>query len=305
VDLNALPLPALFAQLVGEKALHALLELAREEDLGGAGDVTSDAMIDEAAEARANVVMRREGVLAGLAMVPHLLRVFGVQERMTWRPLHEDGQTCGAGTVAGAFAGSLRAILAIERTLLNSLSRLSGIATLTSRFVAAASGTAAMICDTRKTTPGWRALEKYAVRCGGGTLHRIGLYDAMLIKDNHLAHVPISRLAETVRAAAEKARRRTNLAFVEVEVDSLEQLDELLRLPAGVIDMALLDNMEVAMLQEAVRRRDASAPQLMLEASGGVTIGAVACIARTGVDRISVGALTHGATGLDMGLDIA
>jgi nicotinate-nucleotide pyrophosphorylase (carboxylating) len=208
----------------------------------------------------------------------------------------------------------VRSILAAERLVLNLLTRLSGIATLTSRYVDAAGGTRARIYDTRKTTPGWRRLEKYAVRMGGGCNHRAGLYDAILIKDNHLAFGRANASgragfspAEAVHRARRWSQRRAPSSagcrtIVEIEVDSLAQLDEVL--PARP-DVVLLDNMAPEQLREAVARRDAVAPEIELEASGGVTLDTVAQIAQTGVDRISVGALTHSPPALDFGLDWA
>ena len=192
----------------------------------------------------------------------------------------------------------MRDLLVIERTVLNFLQRLSGIATLTARFAAEVAGTRAVILDTRKTTPGWRVLEKYAVRCGGGYNHRFGLYDAVLIKDNHLAWLaddgdPIGR---AIRASREHAPEGT---VVEIEVDTLDQLDRALECAPEII---LVDNFGPEALAEAVRRRDARAPSVLLEASGGVTLETVR-LAATGVDRISVGALTHSAPALDIGLD--
>ncbi len=197
----------------------------------------------------------------------------------------------------------MRDLLAIERVALNLLCHLSGVATLTAQYVAKCKGTKAGIYDTRKTLPGLRGLQKYAVACGGGRTHRIGLYDAVLIKDNHLAGTPISKLAEMLTKSAGQARRLTpGLQFVEVEVDTLDQLCEVLKAP---VDIVLLDNMRPSLLQQAVTMRDATAPKIELEASGGVNLDTVAEISRTGVDRISVGALTHSAPSLDIGLDIA
>jgi hypothetical protein len=182
----------------------------------------------------------------------------------------------------------MRSLLAWERTALNFLQRLSGIATLTARFVAEVEGTKATILDTRKTTPGWRALEKYAVRCGGGRNHRFGLYDAVLIKDNHLAWLATG--ADPIGAALASARAHAPTGMViEIEVDTLEGLDRALECGPDII---LVDNFDPDRLAEAVRRRDARAPEVQLEASGGVTLAGVAALARTGVDRISVGALT-------------
>jgi nicotinate-nucleotide pyrophosphorylase (carboxylating) len=193
----------------------------------------------------------------------------------------------------------MRALLAMERTALNFVQRLGGIATLTARFAAEVAGTRAAIYDTRKTTPGWRSLEKYAVRCGGGRNHRIGLYDAVLIKDNHLAW--LAARPDPIGAAIAAARARAPAGTtVEVEVDSLEQLDRALECAP---DLILVDNLGPEALAEAVCRRDARAPGVGLEASGGITLATVAALARSGVDRISVGALTHSAPALDVGLD--
>lgn len=311
IDLNTLPLPALWHELVDERALRTLLGLARDEDLGGAhsgpgGDITSELFVDAAERGMAHVRARRPGVAAGLAVVPTLLDVFGVD--VTWRPTAHEGDALARGATLGTLDGRRRGILAIERTLLNMLSRLCGVATSTRRFVdAVADATASstsrpVICDTRKTTPGLRTLEKFAVRCGGGTLHRIGLFDAVLLKDNHAVGTTPGELGARVAAIAAAARGAHDLRFIEVEVDSLEQLDALLGLPSGTIDIVLLDNMPPAQLADAVRRRGSSRTPL-LEASGGVSLDTVRTIAATGVDRISVGALTHSAGILDLGLD--
>jgi nicotinate-nucleotide pyrophosphorylase (carboxylating) len=301
-DLNALALPELFAALTAGNALPRLLELARDEDLAGRGDVTSMSIIDVDRRGAADVVAREAGVVAGLAAVDAVLEVFDATA--AFEATEEDGATCAAGARLGRLEGDLRAVLAVERTLLNLLGRLGGIATLTRRYVDAVADARAVICDTRKTTPGLRGLEKYAVRCGGGTLHRVGLHDAALYKDNHLAHLPDDALAASIRDAAARARAGGGLRFVEVEVDTLGQLRALLELDPACVDIVLLDNMETDRLAEAVALRDAHRPALQLEASGGVTLETVAAIAATGVDRISVGALTHSAMALDIGLDI-
>ncbi|MCA9284860.1 MAG: carboxylating nicotinate-nucleotide diphosphorylase [Phycisphaerales bacterium] len=305
-DLNALSLDALWTALVDAPRLRTLLSLARDEDLAQVGDVTSMFMVPPDARAGAAVRSRGAGVVAGLPAVPVVLEVFQVAgtASLTWTPRMADGEPCGAGDVLGVLAGSLRAILAVERTLLNLLGRLSGIATLTRCYAQLVAGTSARICETRKTTPGWRAAEKYAVRCGGGWLHRIGLHDAMLVKDNHIAGLSAPAMTERVAAAAALARSRVPLRFVEVEVDDLDQLASLLRLPAGVVDMILLDNMTPDTLRAAVAQRDASGRPVLLEASGGIDRSTVRAVAETGVDRISVGALTHSAPVLDLGLDI-
>ncbi|MEC8560489.1 MAG: nicotinate-nucleotide diphosphorylase (carboxylating), partial [Planctomycetota bacterium] len=182
--------------------------------------------------------------------------------------------------------------------------RLSGVATRTAEHVQAVSGTGVLVCDTRKTTPGLRNLEKYAVRCGGGHLHRIGLFDAMLVKDNHVGDLDPDRMAARVAEAAGAVRDASEVRFVEVEVDDLEQLDALLALPEGVVDIILLDNMPPEFLAQAVRRRDRKAPHVRLEASGGIGLDRLPAIAASGVDRVSVGGLTHSAVQLDFGLDL-
>ncbi len=302
----------LYRTIRGTGLVRRLLELARDEDLGsvpagpgthGGGDITSRVMIPAGATASAAVVARQSGVVSGLAAIPELIEVFGADVRL--RPLVEDGRAVAAGATIATLAGSEHDLLAIERTLLNLVGRLSGIASATARFVAAVRGTRARIYDTRKTTPGLRVLEKYAVCCGGGSAHRMGLHDAVLIKDNHLAGVSPGELAGRVRRAAQDARRlRPDLLFVEVEVDTLEQLRAVLALESGVVDIVLLDNMGTDTLREAVRMRDASAASPRLEASGGVRLETVRAIAETGVERISAGALTHSVSVLDVALDV-
>ncbi|HMB02736.1 MAG TPA: carboxylating nicotinate-nucleotide diphosphorylase [Isosphaeraceae bacterium] len=274
-----------------------LIELALAEDLGQVGDLTATATIPSRARGAARFVARAEGVIAGLPVVAMLADRFELGPH--WQPLVRDGDRATPGTEVARVAGPMRSLLAMERTALNFLQRLSGVATLTARFVAEVAGTTAVILDTRKTTPGWRALEKYAVRCGGGRNHRIGLYDAILIKDNHLAWLahggdPIGAALKAARAYAPSG------TVVAVEVDSLDQLDRALECGP---DLILVDNLGPDALAEAVRRRDARAPHVRLEASGGVTLATVSALARTGVDRISVGALTHSAPALDLGLD--
>jgi nicotinate-nucleotide pyrophosphorylase (carboxylating) len=299
LDMNTLPLPRLFAELTSDGCLDRLVDAALEEDLRDVGDVTSKSIIDPAMTADALVVARSGGIGAGLACGQRIC-----SQHVRFEIVVGDGHAFGPKATLARLSGPLRHILAVERTLLNIVGRLSGIATLTSRYVDAITGTNAVICDTRKTTPGMRNLEKYAVRCGGGTLHRIGLYDAALYKDNHLVLIPPEQLAETVKAAAIAARKHHDLRFIEVEVDSLGQLKQLLTIEPGVIDIVLLDNMAPSAMREAVRLRDAANTSLQLEASGGVNLETVRAIAESGVDRISVGALTHSATCLDVGLDI-
>jgi nicotinate-nucleotide pyrophosphorylase (carboxylating) len=272
-----------------------LIRMALAEDFGDAGDRTSLATIPEATYSRAVFVARSVGVVAGLPVAARVCAA--VSAELSFTPAVPDGTGTQRGTVLATVSGPLRTILAAERTALNVLQRLSGVASLTRKFVDAASGFKAKMLDTRKTTPGWRLLEKYAVRAGGGTNHRVGLYDGILIKDNHLAGI-----GGDVRRAVEAARNYPGNAGlpVEVEVDTLEQLEVALGVKA---DIVLLDNMTLEQLRAAVTRRDAVAPGVLLEASGGVNLSTVRDIAATGVDRISVGALTHSAPALDIGLD--
>ncbi len=268
-----------------------LVRAALIEDLGDAGDVTSDAIVPALARADAVLVARREGRLAGLD--PALLAVRILDPDVVVDVRLRDGAHLSPGTIIATVSGNARAILGAERTALNLVSHLSGIATLTAAYVRAAAPHRAAIACTRKTTAGLRALEKYAVRAGGGVNHRFGLYDAVLIKDNHIA------VAGGVGAALRAVRRRAgHLVKVEIEVDTLAQLDEAL---AGGADVILLDNMGLDDLREAVR---ITAGRALLEASGSVTLENVNAVAETGVDLISVGRLTHSAPALDIGLDI-
>jgi nicotinate-nucleotide pyrophosphorylase (carboxylating) len=304
-----------FQQTVWNEQLQedwlAIVRLALREDLAEAGDWTSRALVPPDLAGQAAVVARQPGVIAGLRGVQSTLEQ--IEPRLHWSPHAEDGQAVRPGDRLGIVDGPAQWMLSAERLLLNLLSHLSGIATLTRRYVEAVAGTRARIYDTRKTTPGWRRLEKYAVRCGGGWNHRSGLFDAVLIKDNHLAlGAALPGSAATGHSAAEAvvrarsyvqahaAQAAAGAMIVEVEVDTLEQLREVL--PAGP-DLVLLDNMTAGQLREAVACRDALAPAIELEASGGVNLQTVRGIAETGVDRISVGALTHSAPCLDLALD--
>jgi nicotinate-nucleotide pyrophosphorylase (carboxylating) len=274
-----------------------LVRLALEEDLGSTGDLTSSCVVPATTQGQALFVARKPGRLAGLPAAEMVFQLVDVT--VQWQPLLTDGATLEAGSPLARVRGPMRSILIAERTALNFLQRLSGIATLTGQYQERIAGSHAILLDTRKTTPGWRRLEKYAVRCGGGTNHRLGLFDGVLIKDNHLAALGTS--PDTVARAILAARQRYGSSVpIEVEVDTLEQLD--VALTAGP-DIVLLDNMPPEMLREAVTRRDALAPSVRLEASGGVTLDTIAAIAATGVDRVSVGALTHSAVALDIGLD--
>jgi len=300
-DLNLLPLPELFGALTADGGLDRLLEAAMEEDARAPGDITTDSIIATDQQAEAKVVARQEGRVAGL---PAMVRLVERDGRCSAMVASSDGAACQAGEALAILKGPLRSLLGIERTLLNVVGRLSGIATVTHQYVTAIAGTKATICDTRKTTPGLRNLEKYAVRCGGGTLHRLGLYDAALYKDNHLAGIPLEALARRLTEAIVHVRSQHEVRFVEVEVDRLEQLSEVLGMERGLIDFILLDNMPLEALRDAVARRDREARHIKLEASGGVNLSTVRAIAETGVDRISVGAITHSAPCLDVALDI-
>jgi nicotinate-nucleotide pyrophosphorylase (carboxylating) len=253
-----------------------------EEDVGS-GDLTSLVVIDESATCEASVLLKEPGVVCGLGAAADVFAALGAG----FVPLVDEGERLEPGPIARV-EGPARAVLTGERTALNVLGRLSGIATLTRMYVDEVAGTGAEILDTRKTTPGLRALEKRAVACGGGRNHRLGLYDAILIKDNHL------RLAGSIVDAVERAKRAG--VPVEVECDTLDQVREALTARA---DRILLDNMSTADLQEAVRLAGGRTP---LEASGGVTLDTVRAIAETGVDFISIGALTHSARSLDVSL---
>lgn len=287
----------------------SILRLAMAEDIGVLGDWTTKALVAEDAMGRGHVVARRPGVVAGLPAIDVTLDA--VDPNLRWVPQTKDGKHVANGACVGTIEGPARSLLAAERILLNLVGRLSGIATLTRQYVDAVAGCKARIYDTRKTTPGWRRLEKYAVRCGGGWNHRGGLDEAVLIKDNHLAlgaqspdHARRFTPAEAVLRARQFVRENApNPAMViEVEVDKLEQLDAVL--PARP-DIVLLDNMNPAQLREAVARRNAFDPAIELEASGGINLATIRSIAESGVDRISVGALTHSAVALDFGLDWA
>jgi nicotinate-nucleotide pyrophosphorylase (carboxylating) len=269
-----------------ERAVAAALE----EDLGQAGDITTDPIIPPHLTAEAEIVARKEGVIAGLDLAAASFKALDPDAQFVADVA--DGAHVAAGARLARVRGKARALLSAERTALNYLGHLSGIATLTAAYVAAIDGIKARIACTRKTTPGLRAFEKYAVRAGGGINHRYGLYDAVLVKDNHIA------AAGGLAQALAKLRARTgHLVKVEVEVDTLDQLDEALRFP---IDAVLLDNMDVATLKKAVAMVDG---RVLTEASGGVNLERVRKIAETGVDLISVGALTHSAPRLDLALE--
>lgn len=291
-------LPPVFNPLERDAAVP-LINLALREDLHDAGDLTCRALIEESETAKVQVTARQNGFLSGGPVGSDVFAV--LDKRVNWETLTPDGNSVSPGQPVAIVSGPLRSLLSGERTALNFMTHLSGIATLTSRFVAAVEGTKAKILDTRKTHPGYRVLEKYAVRCGGGHNHRIGLYDGCLIKDNHLAawstHHPGSTIADAIRQSRERLGPQVP---IEVEVDTLDQLADALN---GDPEIVLLDNMTPSQLSDAVAMRDKRGSRTLLEASGGVTLETVRPIAETGVERISIGGLTHSAVALDLAFD--
>ena len=283
--------------------MRSIIELAIREDSGELGDLTSLALIPAAAPGRAAVVAREHGVVAGLVFAQELLQM--IDPALIWEPAVKDGDVVERGDKLGVVSGPTLSMLTAERLLLNLVGRLSGVATLARRYVDAIAGTKARIYDTRKTTLGWRRLEKYAVRCGGARNHRSGLYDAILIKDNHLAFGGVSDFGpgEAVRRARKFLQERfpaESQPMLEIEVDSLDQLAQVL--PENP-DVVLLDNMSPEMMRQAVAMRDASGATSELEASGGINLETARAKAESGVERVSVGAITHSARTFDIGLD--
>ncbi|MGH7562916.1 MAG: carboxylating nicotinate-nucleotide diphosphorylase [Gemmatimonadota bacterium] len=272
-------------------AVERLVQAALEEDLG-AGDVTTAATVSTGARGRARVVAKAAGVIAGLEVAREVYRQS--DPALVFEARLDDGTAVEPGDLVATAAGSFARLLEAERTALNFLQRLSGVATLTRRYVDAIGGTGARIADTRKTTPGWRSLEKAAVTAGGGTNHRMGLFDAFLVKENHIAAA--GGIAEALSAVA---RGNATGLPVEIEVRSLDELEVVLEHPHPP-DRILLDNLARPELAEAVGRARARRPGILLEASGNVALGTVRAIAETGVDWISVGALTHSAPALDL-----
>ena len=276
--------------ILAEPLVDAAVRAALAEDLGLAGDITTNATVAPNTIAEAVIATRRDGVVSGLPLAEAAFRALDANVRFEIKK--PDGSTIVAGDTIAVVSGNARAILSAERVALNFMGRMSGIATLTRRYADAIKGTNAKIVDTRKTTPGLRAFEKYAVRCGGGQNHRTGLFDAVLIKDNHI--VAAGGIAAAITSARASAG---HMVKIEVEVDTLDQLDEVLK---HKVDAVLLDNMTPAQLKDAVKR---VAGRCLTEASGGVNLDTIRAIAETGVDMISVGALTHSAPVLDLGLD--
>lgn len=290
-----------------EQELREIVRLAIHEDIGGEQDWTTVALVPTSVVAEARIIPRSTGVMAGMKAIES---IFDALHYSTCSEIiHRDGSAVSAQTVVAVLKGPAREILTAERIILNTIGRLSGIATMTAKFVKETRGTKAKIYDTRKTTPGWRRLEKYAVRCGGGINHRGGLNEAVMIKDNHVAFGNSSQSTHHFDVATAVDRAREYVAthakdhpdmIIEIEVDSLEQLQQVL---PHQPDIVLLDNMTPSQLKSAVALRDATAGEVQLEASGGVRLDTVAEIAATGVDRISSGALTHSSPQLDVGLD--
>jgi nicotinate-nucleotide pyrophosphorylase (carboxylating) len=288
---------ALLAAGLDPDEVAALVRRALAEDLGAEGDITSAAIIPADHSSTGDYTARAAGVLAGAPVVSAVVdEHLGDDAHLEWH--RADGDCIGPGDVVATLTGPTRGLLEIERTSLNLLCHLSGVATLTSAWTDALGSTGTVVRDTRKTTPGLRTVEKYAVRCGGGSNHRLGLFDAVLVKDNHVL------AAGGVGAALDAVHRRHGHRpglVIEVEVDRLDQLDEALGHGATEI---LLDNMPVDDIAEAVRRARATRPGIRLEASGRLDIHDAAGIAATGVDFVAIGALTHSAPALDLGLDL-
>jgi nicotinate-nucleotide pyrophosphorylase (carboxylating) len=279
-------------------AVGELISLALAEDLGTEGDITSRAFIPENSRSHAKIVVREECVVSGLEIAVEVFR--RIDPELEVKRCRHDGERIPAGTPLMEISGSSRSILSGERTALNFLGRLCGIATQARRYADAVAGTKARLLDTRKTTPGWRLLEKAAVKHGGCVNHRIGLFDAVLVKDNHLAALgDLSLLPPVIN----RLRSEHPGLPIEIEADTLDQTERLLGMTG--IDVILLDNMTPQQLSKAVSLRDTKAPSVLLEASGGVTLAKLPEIAATGVDRISVGALTHSAPHADLSLEIA
>jgi nicotinate-nucleotide pyrophosphorylase (carboxylating) len=281
--------------------VRPLIQMAIEEDLGQ-GDKTSELLFKDDTTAKATIISREEIVVCGMAIAGEILKSY--DERLVLDVRIGDGELAHVGSKLGTIEGPLRPMLSAERVMLNFLQRLSGIATTTMKYVRAIQGTKARIYDTRKTMPGWRLLEKYAVRCGGGYNHRFGLYDGILIKDNHLAQLG-KDFHQKLRGIVAEAKEIKGVKFVAVEVDHVDhQLNYVLEIPG--IDIVLLDNMGQWQLKHAVDMRDrmcGKRKKPLLEASGNITLSNVSAIAQCGIDRIAIGAITHSAKAVDIGLD--
>jgi nicotinate-nucleotide pyrophosphorylase (carboxylating) len=280
-------------------AARALTKMSLQEDLHDVGDLTSLSTIPADLHAAVNIVSRQSGVVCGLTVLPIVFSELDASVSVRYH--RQDGDAIARQTLIASVSGPVRTLLTGERTVLNFMTLLSGIASRTAEFVAEVRHTKAVILDTRKTFPGYRLLQKYAVRCGGGTNHRMGLYDGILIKDNHIAARGESTCAAAVADARRYAKSHDVNPKIEIEVDSLDQLRNALQESPEIV---LLDNMSPETMQQAVAIRDASSsPKTLLEASGGVTLQTVRAIAESGVDRISIGSLTHSSPALDIGFD--
>jgi nicotinate-nucleotide pyrophosphorylase (carboxylating) len=279
--------------------IQTLIDVAVEEDYGQ-GDPTSEITVGPDVVAKANIIAREQIVVCGMEVVREVLKRY--DERLKLRVLMEDGSKTDVADRLGTITGPLRTMLSAERVALNFLQRLSGISTMTWKFVCAVRGTKTRIYDTRKTTPGWRHLEKYAVSCGGGYNHREGLGDAVMFKDNHLAQLG-KYLTPKLKKLVAQARAKEGVKFIVVEIDHVDnQMDKVLKVPG--VDVILLDNMGQWQLKHAVEmRNEMCGKKPLLEASGGVNLSNVLTIAKCGVDRIAVGAITHSAVAVDIGLD--
>ncbi len=283
-------------QASSRRGWEAIVDLALHEDIG-TGDITTLATVPASARAHGTILAKQAGVISGLEVARFVFQ--RVDATIAFEPLVEDGQHVPAMTPLASVGGPARSLLTAERTALNLLQRLSGVATVTARYVAETDGSPSRVVDTRKTTPGLRLLEKIAVQHGGGHNHRFGLADGVLIKDNHLAAIGgPDRVTKAIRGARELAPHTLK---IEVEVATLAELDEAIAAGADVI---LLDNMTDEQVAEAVARRNAAAPRILLEASGGITLDRIRRLAATRVDLISCGALTHSAPALDISLDL-
>lgn len=297
-------------QFPKEDDLKEIIQLAKREDLGPAGDdVTSRLLIPEDAVGVGTLLQKEVGIACGLPIVEMICRAYDERLRVEQIPgfhmeIIEGRFSDARVTPLLRIRGPMRSLLSAERVILNFLQRMSGVATLTQRFVRRVEGTGAKIYDTRKTRPGMRLLDKYAVRCGGGMNHRIGLYDGLLVKDNHLASRPLKELSSFLSRIVAQSRAEDSSRLIEVEVDTLDQLREVLKVDG--IDVVLLDNMDCPKMTQAVEQRDRAGKKgkIDLEASGGVTLETVRSIATTGVDRIAVGAITHSSPAMDIGLEV-
>jgi len=289
-------------KMLNMELVKPLIDMAIAEDLGQ-GDMTSELFIHDASVTRAHIISREEIVVSGLEVVREILRRY--DEKLKLKIHINDGNKAHVGGKIAAIEGPLCSMLSSERVMLNFIAKLSGIATTTQKYVQAIRGTKAKIYDTRKTTPGWRVLEKYAVCCGGGFNHRLGLYDGILIKDNHLAQLG-RNFASKLNKIIKQARKTKGVKFIAVEVDHVDdQLNHVLKIPG--VDIVLLDNMGQWQLKHAVDMKKkmlgTRKVKPLLEASGNITLNNVSAIAQCGVDRIAVGAITHSATSVDLGLD--